>query len=111
MADPIGLISLICQRAESSFVWTHYQSDEAIELDRRKARSVTSHGFETTYYELVYPDTGDDRFWGGNMPVAVWMTRQEIIRAFGHFGFKSSAVLHDEPAQPNGSAFSLAVWR
>jgi hypothetical protein len=111
MADPVGLISLICQRASSSFVWTHYQSDEAIKSNIRKARVLISHGFETTYYELAYSDMRYDRFWGGNTPVAAWMTQAEIIRAFRHFGFESSAVLQDHPEHPAGGAFSLAAWR
>lgn len=111
MADPVTLISLICQRAASCFVWTHYQSDDAIKQNRRKARPAISAGFETIYYESAYSDMTDGRFWGGNLPVSAWMTQAEIIRAFQHFGFSSSAVGHDHPDHPNGSAFSLAVWR
>jgi hypothetical protein len=91
MADPVTRISLICQRASSCFVWTHYRSDDAIKQNIRKVRPIISCGFETTYYESTYPDMRQG-LWGGNMPVAAWMTQAEIIRAFRHFGFASSAV-------------------
>jgi hypothetical protein len=111
MADPVSLIRLICHHAPSCFVWTHYQSDQALKQNQRKVRPVINAGFETTYYEVAYPDMNDGRFWGGNTPIAAWMTQGEIIRAFRHFGFTCSTILQDHPDHPNGSAFSLAVWR
>ena len=111
MADPVGLIKLICERASSSFVWTHYQSDEAIKKNVRQPRPIVSDGFEATYYEHAYPDINNGRFWGGNTPVAAWMTQGHIVGAFRHFGFGSSIILQDHPDHPNGGAFSLAAWR
>ena len=108
MANPVELIKLICSRSQSCFVWTHCQSDAAIESGTRLPKPFSSDGFETMLYESPYGDMSYDLFWGGNKPIASWMTQQDIVRAFAHFGFSEFRILDDQPNHPNGGAFSAA---
>jgi SAM-dependent methyltransferase len=108
MPDPAALIEVICKRSKSCFLWTHYQSVEAIQQSKRKPKAYSNGGFDTTLYELPYPDMKYDKFWGGNEPVAAWMTQDEIVRAFAYFGHSKSQLLQDHPTHPAGASFSAA---
>ena len=50
-------------------------------------------------------------FWGGNKPTASWMTRDDIIAAFRHFGFDAIDIIDDQPEVKPGPAFSFAARR
>ena len=106
MANPLELIKLICGRARSCFVWTHYQSASAIAAGTRLPKIVETDGCEVTFYEAAYADMAYGQFWGGNKPIACWLSQEDIVRAFAHFGFGQSLILEDQPDHPNGGAFS-----
>lgn len=108
MADPVELIRLICTHSKGCFVWTHYQAEATIEADQRRPTQSSTAGFDTTVYEFDYGNMGYDQFWGGNKPVASWMTRDEIVRAFAHFGMSESRILLDQSAHSHGAAFGVA---
>jgi len=111
MSDPVSLIKSICDACDKCFIWTHYQSDTAIETKQRNPKHVTISGFSTTLFEMPYPDMQDDHFWGGNRETAAWMPRDEIIRAFAFFGLNQHRILQDHPGHPAGASFSFGVWR
>jgi SAM-dependent methyltransferase len=112
MADPVNLIRLISRVTDNCFVWTHYYDKERGNRSGiRTPRSVQSHGFSTTYYELGYSNMGYDKFWGGNKPVACWMEREGILDCFGHFGLTKATVLAEDLENPYGACFSFAARR
>ena len=109
MADPLELIKQICIHSRRCFVWTHY-FDPASPLREgvRVARLAEKNGFTAMYHERPYPSMDEKLFLGGNQMQTAWMTQQDIIRAFAHFGLSSATILLDQRESPNGAHFSGA---
>lgn len=109
MADPLELIKQICVHSRRCFVWTHYfDPDSPLREGARIARRAEKNGFTATYHERPYPSMDEKLFLGGNQMQTAWMTQEDIIRAFAHFGLSSATVIADQRESPNGSHFSGA---
>ncbi len=95
MKNPVELIELLSKRVRSLFVWTHYY-DEALIRSNERARSKFSgswtanqSGFEHRLHAYGYGDALDWKgFCGGGSESCNWMEKEELDRAFAHFGFK-----------------------
>ena len=99
MEDPYDLVRAMAARASRILVWTHFWHTES-EL---KPRSVVNRGgLELTYFANAYLGTRSlPNFWGGNRRVSHWLTKSDILRIFGSFGFATTihreGVAHDMP--------------
>ena len=112
MADPLELIKQICLHSSRCFIWSHYFAEpQDLSASDRSPRTVHRNNFTTTYYEKDYPDMDSDMFLGGNRLTNAWMKRDDIARAFAHFGFDRATIVVDEPHHVNGPAFSCAFAR
>jgi len=109
MEAPLALIRDIARVSDKCFVWTHYFNPNR--TVGRVAVPATVGGLRGTYYRAEYPDREQGSFWGGNKPVASWMSRTDIIAAFRHFGFDTVDVLGEEPDAMFGAAITLAARR
>lgn len=109
MQDPLALIRDMARVADRCFVWTHYYDPDR--ASDREAVPAAVGGFSATYFGARYWDRAEGSFWGGNKPTANWMTRDDIIGAFRHFGFNEVNVIDDQPEAKPGPAFSLAAKR
>jgi hypothetical protein len=107
MNDPVKLIKLCAEAADKCFIWTHYFDKDLVKAQRTPHR-VERFGFSTTYYESTYADRAKGTFWGGNDAAACWMTREDIIAAFEHFGMKST-VIKDDKSQAVGPCITFAA--
>ena len=68
-------------------------------------------GITGTYYPAPYHDRAQANFWGGNKPSASWMTRDDILAAFSHFGFDEIEIItEDQDAEP-GPTITFAARR
>jgi SAM-dependent methyltransferase len=110
MEDPIRLIRAIANITQKCFVWTHYFDQEHYPGPARELK------FDPRYpgikmYTLAYEDMEYERFWGGNRPIAVWLDRDDIVKAFTDAGFTSVEILEDSPNHPNGACFTFAATR
>lgn len=107
--NPIELIEQIASHCTEVFVWSHF-----FDADFFKANSTagspfdppakeTYKGFEYTRnvrrYEKALEWKG---FCGGGAPMCCWLNKDDIFRAFVHFGFK--IVDSVEEKNPNGPA-------
>ena len=112
MSDPLELIKQICIHSGRCFVWTHY-FDLASPLREgvRIPRPAEKNGFTATYYERPYPTMDEKLFLGGNQAQTAWMTQQDIVRAFAHFGLSTATIISDQCESLNGSHFSGAFAR
>lgn len=109
MSDPLELIKQVCIHSKRCFVWTHYFDLESpLREGARIARIAEKNGFTTTYYERPYPTMDEKLFLGGNQMQTAWMTQQEIIRAFAHFGLSAATIMSDQREALNGANFSGA---
>ncbi len=94
MKNPVELIELLGRRVKSLFVWTHYFDAQLIEeneiVQRKFSGSwVASHsGFEHRLHAYGYGDALDWKgFCGGGSESCNWMEKEEMVKAFSHFGF------------------------
>jgi SAM-dependent methyltransferase len=109
MEDPLALIRDIARVSDKCFVWTHYF--DANRTGERVAVPASVGGLSTTYYRAEYPDREQGSFWGGNKPVASWMSRADIIAAFRHFGFDTVDVIAEERGAQHGASITFAARR
>lgn len=109
MEDPLALIRDIARVTDKCLVWTH-DYDPGRASDRQPVPVVVD-GFSATYFGARYHDRAQGSFWGGNKPTASWMTRDDIIAAFRHFGFDTVEIIDDQTEAKPGPAFSFAARR
>ena len=115
MQNPAELIALLARRAVGHlYLWTHYY-DEAI-IARNPAIAPlfsgsvhrTFDGFSHTLYHREYREALDcARFCGAGTPGSYWMTRDDVLRCLGHFGFEIEKIGFEEDSHPHGPAFAV----
>jgi hypothetical protein len=89
MENPFGLIKAIAQHTDRVFLWTHYYDPDVPTCAGHIPKAANCDGVELTFYERSYGDTSNtDKFWGGIMPSASWLRKDEIVRCFEHFGYR-----------------------
>lgn len=109
MEDPLTLIRGIARATDKCFVWTHYF--DAKRDDGRVAVAAALDGFNSTYYRAPYQDRAQPGFWGGNKPAASWMTRDDILAAFRHFGMDEIEIIAEDPNALHGATTCFAARR
>ena len=111
MPDPLRLVELIANRTKKCFVWSHYYDPNHYPGPKRTPRSVKHKEGNFTYHELEYPDMNYGKFWGGNKPVASWLSKDEMLKAFKMFGFDKVEILEVQPDHPHGACMSFIAQR
>jgi len=111
MPDPLRLIELIAKRTERCFVWSHYFDPDHYPGAKRTPRTVKHEAGNFSYHELEYPDTNSGKFWGGNRPVASWLTREDMLKAFRVFGFEKIDIVQEHTDHPYGACMSFCAQR
>lgn len=118
MADPVGTICNMTNRADTVFVWTHYFDKSKMSLVTRgvkgfwgKKKLFSYRGSHITGEVRRYgPGARLARFWGGSQPMTVWLAKSDIYRIFAEEGFEIIEGL-DEPDHPNGPAVYFLAQR
>lgn len=108
MPSPLELIRLIAGATDRCFVWTQYFEESR--CPGRTGEPASLDGFSATYRRRAYDGKGAG-FWGGNQTTASWMSKDDILGAFAHFGLTDITVIEDQPAHPNGPAVTFAARR
>lgn len=111
MLDPLKLVELIAKRTGKCFVWSHYYDPDHYPGPKRTPRLVKHRLGNFTYHELEYPDMNYGKFWGGNKPVASWLSKDEMLNAFRLFGFDKVEVVQEHTDHPYGACMSFAARR
>lgn len=114
MQQPAELIDLLSRRCRNLFVWTHYHDPQRAATDEKLSRTLgqietLEHGgFRSQAIRKNYKETlGWKGFCGGSAEFARWLTREDLFRAFEHFGFEIAAVAFDQPDHPHGPAIAF----
>lgn len=114
MRNPVELIAQVAKSASQVFIWTHYY-DQAIchkhpklQFQFRKHSAVGHEGFKHTLFRHDYGIQGK-KFFGGPESFSNWLTREDILNACKHFGFKNIKISreHDTPHHVHGPAFAF----
>jgi hypothetical protein len=110
MINPVELIGLLAKTTNHVCLWTHYHDPEIVQLPSSKEAEYA--GFAHTLYYRAY---GEERNWagfcGGCRPYSYWMTRDDIVEGFKHFGLTEITIGIEEPHHQNGPAFTLVASR
>ncbi len=118
MEEPIKLLKLISKAAERLFIWTHYY-DNSLISDRKELRHkfspISLLEYDGVLYEYSTQSYKESLNWlgfcGGPKPVSKWLTRDSIIKALKHYGFKDIKIGFDHQGHPNGPAFAICAQK
>jgi hypothetical protein len=50
-------------------------------------------------------------FCGASAPHSYWLSRETILAALSHFGFRHVSIAFEAPDHPNGSAFAVVAGK
>jgi hypothetical protein len=110
MTNPVELIALLARTTDHVCLWTHYCDPNAGHWPTGQASEYA--GFSHMLYKMAYgPERNWGIFCGGPEAYRSWMTRDDIINAFRHFGLTEITLGVEEPDHQNGPAFSLVASR
>jgi hypothetical protein len=114
MAEPVALIEKISNVADAVYIWTQYYDDERIKRLPARKRNFAAHekaehrGFAHTQHRHEYIASFSlSSFYGGNQGHSHWLSKDDILGALKHFGFKRIEIQFDQPEAENGPAISL----
>jgi len=116
MMDPVRLLYDICSRCHKLYLWTHYYDADLVkrnEIVRRRLGPALHQEFKGLRYEAHsynYEITLEwSGFCGGSAPTCLWLTRDSILNALGHFGFRIVGIAYEEPDHPHGPCFAIVA--
>jgi hypothetical protein len=117
--NPAELIALLARSADRVIMWTQYYDAAAIRrFPTRRwryssgAEPLRFDDFTYQAYRHRYSVTlRAAAFCGGTDRYSHWMTRDDILRCFRHFGFADVRVGFELTDHPNGPSFNLVAIR
>ena len=109
LSDPVDIIRGIAAITDRCFVWTHIYDPQRHPV-KFVAEPVERLGIQIDYWTHQY-GSKDKNHWGGIDPVAAWLTRNDLLRAFEASGLSDIQVIEDQPDHPNGPAILLTASR
>lgn len=114
MKEPLRLLELVCRRAKSLFLWTHYFDEQVISTNTRQRhrfagpREITWKGFRAVAYHREYGAvTKTPRHLGGSATYSLWLKRDDIVAALKYYGMSDIIIHEDQPKHVNGPAITL----
>jgi len=118
MREPIEMLSLAADVADSLFLWTHYHDVDVINSNSGLAGKFgpeTEVTFDDTSYALHRYEYGAVRaapsFCGGSAAFSYWLERDGIITALRRFGFNRLTFGFDDPHHANGPSLAVLARR
>jgi hypothetical protein len=117
-ALPPELVALLARIVDKVFVWTHYYDRGIVERGALARHHVfdavptTCEGFSYTAHRYAYRAALEQsNFSGGPTAEVTWMTRDDILGAFRHFGFSEMIEAPDELDHPHGPAMMFVAMK
>jgi hypothetical protein len=119
MTNPLELISFMAQATDRACLWTHYYDEHVLAQRPHLAKQFADHqparfdGFAHTLHRRIYEQEAVrwQGFCGGTQPTSCWLSRQDILAAFEHFGLRRIEVGFDDPNHANGPSLALVAVR
>jgi len=118
MPDPLKLLELLADAADTLFLWTHYIDSIEMPPDDARWKLITSEkrvqwrGHDFVLHERPYRiATIDANFTGGIYPIPHWMEKKDILTALNVLGFDKIEILPGDPNHSIGPNFSIVARR
>jgi Methyltransferase domain len=116
LTEPVRLLELVSQRAEKLILWSHvYDAATIASVGKAKRfeapQSVEHAGFRHTVHPHRY-GVGQhlSGFWGGTQRRSNWLTREDLLGALEHFGWRDVEVAFED-ANEQGPSLALVASR
>jgi SAM-dependent methyltransferase len=112
MSDPAAVILQLGRIADKCFVWTHYYDKELYHGPARDLRKDPRYpGIKLYEQHFDDADMAKGEFFGGTLPVSVWLSRGDILKLFRQAGLTEIEIIDEDRSGEIGPSFSFAAWR
>jgi hypothetical protein len=118
--EPLRLLELIAEHADSCFLWTHYFDADHLEAGMgEKFRQrfpneevpLSHAGYSCAGHPFYYDYPHWKGFPGGTAPSSIWLKQSDILGFLRHSGFLNIEIQLDITLGPAGPFFSLAAQK
>lgn len=116
MRDPVGLIGQLARHTSRVYIWTHYYDHQILQdIAHLKARytihtAAETEGFQYTLHRQDYQESLDmPGFSGGTAHFSHWLTREDMLGALKHFGFRDIRINNEDRNHPHGPCFDIVA--
>lgn len=111
MSNPLQFIKDLTRSSDQVFIWTHYYVDDMTNTSRPKfsgQQRLQLDGIQATAHQYFYGHSLSLKsFCGGTKPYTLWLSREDILDAFAHFGMTKHQVFQEDLNHPNGPCFCV----
>ncbi|MEM8651657.1 MAG: class I SAM-dependent methyltransferase [Pseudomonadota bacterium] len=119
MNDPLNLLELMSNNADTVFLWTHYFCDEEMPIDDLRRTAIMEnmvvsdfHGEKIRMYPRSYYNAWElKNFCGGPEDLHYWIEKEDILKALRVLGYNQIDVAQEMPDHPNGPSFCVLARR
>lgn len=115
MREPTELITQLAHCAKQVYVWTHYYDPTHAKTNPQLQNGVSVKvpevyaGAQPTLHRYEYQQALTwSGFCGGSSDFCYWVSRQDILACFHHFGM-TTTIRSDDLAHPNGPALDFVA--
>ena len=116
MTEPLKMIGLACARADVVFLWTHYYDESVLSRNPDQAHrfgpatELEWNGFRARGHHRSYgAQAWNPLHLGGKAAFSYWMTKDDIVAAFRHFGHTDITLGPEDLTHPAGPALCLVA--
>lgn len=116
MTEPLKMIALACARADTVYLWTHYYDAALLRSNTNqsyrfgKEVELEWQGFRArARYRSYGAQSWSPLHLGGDAAFSYWMSKDDILAAFRHYGHTQIALGPEDLANPAGPAFCLVA--
>lgn len=118
MRDPVGLIAQLARHTNRVYMWTHFYDQTVINSSPELSPRYKVHtpaetsGFRYTLHRQDYLHSLDvPGFSGGSAAFSNWLSREDLLGALTHFGFRDIRVTNADLAHPHGPCFDVVALK
>ncbi|HYP13814.1 MAG TPA: class I SAM-dependent methyltransferase [Bryobacteraceae bacterium] len=116
MRDPVGLLANLARHTSRLYMWTHFYDDAVIQGTPYLKVRYTVHtpaetdGFRYTLHRQDYQNSlGVAGFCGGSAEFSNWISREDMLNALSHFGFRDIRTAHEDLQHPHGPCMDIVA--
>jgi SAM-dependent methyltransferase len=116
MRDPVGLISELARHTNRLYIWTHYYEHAILQNIKHLKARYTVHtpaetlGFRYTMHRQDYQESlVQPGYSGGTAEFSHWLSREDVLGALTHFGFRDIRINNEDRNHPHGPCFDIVA--
>ncbi len=118
MVNPVELIARVAATSDAAYFWTRYYDEALLKPHSDAARRIVEpelaeyRGYRHALYRNHYWEAVTHQgFCGGPDAFSFWLSRDDVLGAFRHFGLTRIEIAHEETHHVHGPAFAAVATR